>query len=41
MAEGVYCGNAPVINNANRFLFHKANLLIFIHNGRSHYTDPA
>ena len=28
------CGNAPVKNTANRFLFQKANLPIFIHNGR-------
>ena len=29
--QGVCCGNVPVKNNANCFLFQKANLPIFIH----------
>ena len=31
-------GNAPVKKSANRFLFQRANLPIFIHNGRSYGT---
>ena len=33
-------GNVPVKNNANRFLFHKANLPIFIHTGRDFTPIP-
>ena len=32
---GVRLGNVPDKNSANRFLFHKANLPIFIHTGES------
>ena len=38
---GVHYGNVPVENNANRFLFHKANGPIFIHGLRSHCKFPA
>ena len=37
----MHCGNVPVENNANRFLFHKANCPIFINNGRIHHSAPA
>ena len=39
LREGNGSWSLSVENNANRFLFQKANLLI--HNGRSYYTAPA
>ena len=38
--RGVCVGNVPVKNNDSRFLFHKANLPIFIHTGRSYTLTP-
>ena len=40
IGELVCCGNTLVENSANRFLFQKANLPIFIYNGISYYTSP-
>jgi len=37
---GVRCGNVRDKNNANRFLFHKANLPVFIHTGGSFTPIP-
>ena len=31
----------PVKNNANRFLFEKVNLPIFIHSGRNYFSPQA
>ena len=41
IGELVRCGNTPGKNSANRFLFQKANLPIFIYNGISYYTSPS